>query len=333
MILDKRPDLHDQIGAARQRDSLSQEDSMVQPHGAAPISAHQRKIAEKARKTMKRERLTSLDGCYVKAIERALAEPIILRFEWLGDMGTTSIHFVGLFTAEHELIGVACFGSGPADVIKYNRNKKAHGSTLTIRDRLGGSAMCLERGACVPHAPPNAASFLISHACKLMLQITTIEGAKQDPPVEGVSRFFAYGDPDAHEYGGVYQASNWIYLGQGLNGEKDRKKRYKVLEPKFNNPKDRKNPRNWKTTRVLRRPGKRPLHWGEARKKRYLIEPFPAKHVYAIKIGEGQTPRTAARDARRWREAMQGKPFPKPRPELTLKAERARRSVKQSASS
>lgn len=300
MTLDKRPDLHDQIGAARHRDSPSKGDSMVQPHGAAPISAHQRKIAEKARKTMKRERLTSLDGCYVAAIEREQAEPIILKFEWLGDMGATSTKFVGLFTAEHELIGVACFGSGPADQAKKKTTKKKgkhipHASNKTMLTLLGGPAICLERGACVPYAPPNAASFLISRACKLMFRTTEIP------------RFFAYGDPEAGEYGAVYQASNWIYLGQGLNGETDRKIRYKVIHPELNTPEGRKNPRNWKSTRELRRPGKPPLRFKQARALGWGIEGKPAKHVYAVNVGP---------DAKKWRAALVGKPFPKPRPEL-----------------
>ena len=303
--LDKRPSLHDQIGAARQRDTLSTEDSTVEFRGAAPIHAHQRKIAEKARKTMKHERLTSLDGCYVAMIEREQAEPIILKFEWLGDMGATSTRFVGLFTAEHELIGVACFGSGPADQAKKKKTKKdgkhiPHASNKTMLTRLGGPALCLERGACVPHAPPNAASFLISRACKLMFQVT------------GVPRFFAYGDPEAGEYGAVYQASNWIYIGQGLNGETDRKIRYKVLRPDD----DPKNPRNWKTTRELRRPNRPPMRFAAARRKGYRIEKKPAKHVYAVKIGEGATLREQREDVKRWRAALGNKPFPKPRPEL-----------------
>jgi hypothetical protein len=122
----------------------------------------------------------------------------------------------------------------------------------------------------------------------------------------GVSRFFAYGDPEAGEYGAVYQASNWLYIGQGLMGKgKDRKIRCKVLRPGD----DPKNPRNWKTTRELRRPGRKPMGFKEAMKKGYRIERFPAKHVYAINVGP---------DAKKWRAALGGKPFPKPRPELCL---------------
>lgn len=314
MPLDKRPNLHDQICAARHRDTLSPEDSSVQPLGAAPIkrepyagvkeTAHQRDIADAARMTSDRERLTSLKNAYVQMIEQDQAESIILKFEWLGDIGNTT-KFVGLFTADKELIGVACFGSGPADKATNKRTENCagqhikHSSNKSMVTLLGGPCICLERGACVPHAPPNAASFLISHACKLMWLTTRSEAIeehqkeKPDPSVQEVSRFFAYGDPEAGEYGAVYQAANWVYLGQGLmgidkNGQpKTRKFRVKVLRPGD----DPSKQRNWRTTRELRRPNKPPMRFAEALKRGYKIEKFPAKHVYAISVGK---------DAKKW---------------------------------
>lgn len=258
-----------------------------------PVAAHQRKIAEKARKASKRERLSSLDGAEVRIIKREEAEPIILEFEWLGDIGHAH-KFVGLFVPDdllgEELIGVACFGHGPAPE--------------DMRTLLGGSALCLERGACVPHAPPNAASFLISKACKLI--------SEQSEPK--VVLFFAYGDPDAGEYGAVYQAANWIYLGQGLMGRdaktgtlKRRTERWKVLA-KGGNP---NNQREWKTTRELRRAG-RNLKREEAEALGWTFKKFPAKHVYAVNVGP---------NAKLWRKTMGrkfGLPFPKPRPGLSL---------------
>jgi len=65
-------------------------------------------------------------------------------------------------------------------------------------------AVCLARGACVSHAPENAASFLISRAIKL---------AHAD---HGWTIFFAYADESAGELGSVYQACSWHYLGRGL---------------------------------------------------------------------------------------------------------------------
>ena len=60
------------------------------------------------------------------------------------------------------------------------------------------------RGACVPWAPINAASFLVRHACRQ---------AHKD---HGWNIFFAYSDPTSGEIGTIYQAANWHYIGQGL---------------------------------------------------------------------------------------------------------------------
>jgi len=71
-------------------------------------------------------------------------------------------------------------------------------------------------------APRNAASFLISRAVKLVRCLL------------GIERFFAYADPEAGEYGGVYQACGWHYLGQGLHGQRgERRQRQYVLPPGY----------------------------------------------------------------------------------------------------
>jgi len=75
--------------------------------------------------------------------------------------------------------------------------------------RIGGEeyadrTVCLMRGACAPHAPKNAASFLIRHACRKVFKEF------------GWCVFFAYSDSDAGEIGTVYQASNWPFVGEGL---------------------------------------------------------------------------------------------------------------------
>jgi hypothetical protein len=53
----------------------------------------------------------------------------------------------------------------------------------------------------VPDAPPNAASFLVSRAVKM---------ASQE---YGWRIFYAYADPEAGEVGTIYQAMNWLYIG------------------------------------------------------------------------------------------------------------------------
>jgi hypothetical protein len=254
--------------------------------------AYQRKIADRERETKPRPRLTApLTQFSVETITKAEAKTIILNYEWLRNVGRAK-HFIGLFSPERELVGAACFGYGP--------------STPAMRTLLGGPAWCLERGACVSWAPENAASFLIQHACRRIYKIT------------GISRFFAYADPCAGEYGAVYQAANWLYLGQGLNGKKGRQYRTYVLRPGL----DPDVASNWQTTKALRQDSNRitdpetgksrGLTYAEARKAGWRIVSRPGKHVYAINIG---------RDAKKWRKKMKpiAKPYPAPRSELKRK--------------
>ena len=107
-------------------------------------------------------------------------------------MGRSTIIY-GMRAPDDELIGAACFGWPGA---------------IQSRDICGRDyrevAICLERGACAHNAPPNAASFLISRAVKL---------AAVD---RGFRIFYAYADPEAGRDGTVYQACNWLYIGQGV---------------------------------------------------------------------------------------------------------------------
>jgi hypothetical protein len=200
----------------------------------------------------------SLAGYTVETIEQHDALPLILQHEWLGNIGKAGI-FIGLLSPERELQGVACFGHGPGGM---------------IRQRIGAPALCLERGACTQDAPPNAASFLINHACKLVHRLT------------GTARFFAYADPNAGEYGAVYQAAGWAYLGQGLYGSATRTHRYAVLPPGA----DGSDPANWQTTRALRRDS-RHLSFAEARAAGWQISSREAKHVYTTCVGRDRKAR------------------------------------------
>jgi hypothetical protein len=247
------------------------------------VIAHQRKIREEMALTNPRESASTLDGYSVETISRNDAIPIIMHYEWLRTIGRSTI-FVGLLSPLREIEGVACFGWGPGG---------------NIRRMIGVPALCLERGACVHYAPQNAASYLISMACKLVYRI------------HGVARFFAYADPMAGEYGAVYQAANWLYLGQGLDGGKGREKRWFVLAP----GRDGDKPENWQTTRILRRQNPR-LHLRNCEAAGWRKVKRGGKHVYAINVG---------RDRRRWRKerlhaqkAVHGGylAYPAPYPEL-----------------
>jgi hypothetical protein len=125
----------------------------------------------------------------------------------------------------------------------------------------------------------------------------------------GVARFFAYGDPSAGEYGAVYQAAGWLYLGQGLNGRGGRRMRYFVLPPG-----NEDKPENWRTTRDLRR--KKRMTFAEAKAAGWRIAQRGGKYVYAMNVG---------RDRKQWRKQILTNqkerfglplPFPAPQPEL-----------------
>jgi hypothetical protein len=240
------------------------------------MTAHQRLIRDALTLSDPKPVQPRLTGYSVETISKQDASKLILQYEWLGTVGRAHT-FVGLLSPARELEGVACFGYGPAG---------------PIRKMIGEPAICLERGACVHYAPRNAASFLTNSACKLVYRAT------------GVALFFAYADPMAGEYGGIYQAAGWLYLGQGLDGKKGRRQRFFVLPP----GQDADNPANWKTTRELRRAGNR-MGFEEARAQGWQIAYREAKHVYATYIGRGR---------RRWRKGLVCPPYPAPNPELKL---------------
>ena len=154
--------------------------------------AHQRLIREREAARDPRPVMATLDGCTVEQITYAEAKALIVRYEWLRSMPTGTRACYGLRTASGELAGVAVFARGPAP--------ESHDLCGPKHRDL---AICLSRGACVHWAHPNAASHLISKACKL--------AAKEF----GWRIFYAYADQTAGEIGTVYQAANWLYLGVG----------------------------------------------------------------------------------------------------------------------
>jgi hypothetical protein len=113
----------------------------------------------------------------------------------------------------------------------------------------------------------------------------------------GTAIFFAYSDPSAGEYGGVYQAAGWAYLGQGLNGKSGERRQRLCVRPPGG---------TWRSDRELRRSGRR-LSFAEARKAGWQIESRPAKYVYAVNVG---------RERQAWCLGLAVLPYPAPRPRL-----------------
>lgn len=129
----------------------------------------------------------------VKPVRRDLAEQIILKYEWLGTMAQSSLHygiFFGMYCA-----GVVCIAAEGGSGARLHRSwgLKRH------------EYLQLVRGACVHWAPPNTNSKLISWACKLLERDTVGK------------LLVAYADTDAGEIGTVYQAANWTYIGRGAS--------------------------------------------------------------------------------------------------------------------
>jgi hypothetical protein len=231
----------------------------------------QRQIGEQRRAADPQPRAASLKGYTVAEVTRAMAADIILQYEWLKSLGGAHI-FIGLMSPTGDLAGAACFGYGPP----------AGSPELgTLRKLIGEPALCLERGACAHDTPQNAASFLITRACKLVHGLT------------GTARFFAYCDPSAGEYGGVYQAANWLYLGQGLHGKRKNRPMRDMWLPPGGDP---DNPADWHSTRIFRQQNQH-LYYDTAREAGWTKGKRPSKHIYATHIG-------SSRQRRRWIEAI-----------------------------
>ena len=150
---------------------------------------HQRKIREAEAAKNPRLQDTALNYKVV-SITREQAKKIILRYEWLGTVGTPLAQY-GAIDPSGELVAVASFG-WPQGTAAANICGKEFAKFTVV----------LQRGACAHWAHQHAASWFIPRAVKM---------AAKD---HGWKIFIAYSDPDAGEVGTVYQACNWHYIGQ-----------------------------------------------------------------------------------------------------------------------
>jgi hypothetical protein len=159
--------------------------------------AHQRKIREQHQDGHPVPE--DFSTASVREIPYDEAKAFILKYEWLGNMGTT-VRAFGLFFGD-ELAAVECFGHPGSEDIK-NICGAEHADKV----------YWLARGACAHWAPArSASSYLINAACKMMGQPWKTRDGK-DMPAKFV--FLATADTDAGEIGTCYQASNWFYIGR-----------------------------------------------------------------------------------------------------------------------
>lgn len=125
----------------------------------------------------------------------------IERHEWLGKMPIwVTDRFTARLKSSNLLAGV---------VVMATPN--------TFSNLLGSEGKNLEkliaRGACISWSPKNLASWLIMQSIKWMVKNTDFR------------YFTAYSDPEAKELGTIYQACNFIYLGQKFGSG------YQYLDP------------------------------------------------------------------------------------------------------
>lgn len=126
----------------------------------------------------------------VRPVTRKLAEQIILKYEWLGTMATGVNRFYGIFYGNY-CAGVTSFAPAGFNLPSLAKSFRVDGSQLAY----------LGRGANVHWAPKGSNSKLIAYSLKLESQL-------------GNKLAIAFSDSDAGEIGTVYQASNWVYVGQ-----------------------------------------------------------------------------------------------------------------------
>ena len=136
----------------------------------------------------------SLKRAVVRPTARAIAEKIILEYEWLGTLPAPCSRFYGIFFDGWACGGVCCFADGSGG----GANMNSHAEFGITASELS----YLARGACTHWTPSGAGSKLIAHALRIESAI-------------GKKVAIAYSDTDAGEIGTLYQATNWLCLGRG----------------------------------------------------------------------------------------------------------------------
>jgi len=162
--------------------------------GVIPHKAHQRIIREK----FQVEDAFNLFGNWwekidkspnktiVKEVERNSVEPIISKYEWLGNIPDNANRFVALFF-EGKIMGGALAFSYQFFGGKYKL--------------FGQPAIALCRGVTLHYSPSWVSSYLIQNGLKLLF-------SNADPVF-----IIGFTDFRAGEIGTIYQACGWYYLG------------------------------------------------------------------------------------------------------------------------
>ncbi len=149
------------------------------------------KVAELTYDEMSNLRVSHFKFSYISKDNKEVCAKIkqfILRHEWLGKMPHRPTHrFIA--TYKGHLAGV---------IVMSTPNAFSHLLGKAYRDQ----EKLISRGACISWSPKNLASSLVMFSIRWMVKHTSYR------------YFSAYSDTEARELGTIYQASNFIYLGQ-----------------------------------------------------------------------------------------------------------------------
>lgn len=138
-------------------------------------------------------RTEDFEFSYIDKEDKKQCEEIkefIERHEWLGKLPARPTHrFVARLKKNGHMAGA---------IVMATPNAFSHILGKENRDK----EKLISRGACISWAPKNLGSWLIMNSIKYMVKNTSFR------------IFSAYSDPEAKELGTIYQACNFIYLGQ-----------------------------------------------------------------------------------------------------------------------
>jgi hypothetical protein len=151
------------------------------------------KEANLTKKEHKSLRTDDFEFSYVDKEDKEQCEEIkkfIERHEWLGKLPARPTH---RFVARLKKNGVM---AGAIVMATPNAFSYVIGKENRDKEKL------ISRGACISWAPKNLGSWIITKSIKHMVKHTEFRV------------FSAYSDPEAKELGTIYQACNFIYLGQ-----------------------------------------------------------------------------------------------------------------------
>tara|TARA_Y100000310_G_scaffold274171_1_gene289966 strand:- start:523 stop:1464 length:942 start_codon:yes stop_codon:yes gene_type:complete len=221
--------------------------------------------------------------------ERQELTAFIKRHEWLGTLSQFTTHWFGAYYTPKTLPQGELFPkpilAGVILMNMPNAFSKILGQLTPKLERL------VSRGACISWSPKNLASTFLMWCIRYMVNNTQYR------------LFTAYSDPTAKELGTIYQACNWIYLGQKAGTTKryinpyngklvtDRVFRARSFYKRYAKELDIEWQKHWNEDHKIhwdRMPEgveKKLRDFSKQKQKQSIYHEFPSKHKYLYILG------------------------------------------------